>query len=304
MLTSTTDPVEEVERVMALAAKVPSMPKPDADPAGAKTLLAGDAAMIDGKTEAETEKPEPPPVVETQKPEDGEEDQESEESEDTPEGKKRRGRGGWQRKIYNLEKERDALKQQLAQKDGAGSQDEARQVDTTAKPKIEDYDSLEAYTEAVTDWKWTQREQEREAKQAHKAVLDTWEGRKQAARGKYADFDEALATDVPINPAMESVLLNSEAGAEIAYWLGSNPKESERIAHMGAIDATREMLRLEQKLSVAPAKEAPKEPVKRASAAPEPIKPVGGRATVETDPDKMSFSEYKQWRANGGGKAR
>jgi len=297
MLTSTTDPVEEVERVMALAAKVPSMPKPDAEPAGAKTLLAGDAAMIDGKTEAETEKPEPPPVVE---PEAGDEPKAEGEGEDKP-----KRPGGFQRRIYNLERENEALKAKLAGNAGTPQAEQAEPVaPPTDKPKIEDYDSLEAYTEAVTDWKYTQREQEREAKQAHKAVLDTWEGRKQAARGKYADFDEALATDVPINPAMESVLLNSEAGAEIAYWLGSNPKESERIARMGPIDATREMLRLESKLSVAPAKEAPKEPVKRASAAPEPIKPVGGRATVETDPDKMSFAEYKQWRANGGGKAR
>ena len=116
-------------------------------------------------------------------------------------------------------------------------------------------------------------------------------------RERYEDFDEvALAPTNPINAVMADIIQGSEAPADIAYYLGSHLQEATAISRMTAIQAAREIGKIEEKL-VAALKVNPKSNV---SKAPPPIKPVTGPGEVVTkDPNKMSMEEYRRAREEG-----
>jgi hypothetical protein len=61
-------------------------------------------------------------------------------------------------------------------------------------------------------------------------------------------------------------------GPDIAYYLGSNPKEAERISRLSALMQAKEIGKIESKLADNP-------PVKKSSNAPAPIAPVTARSS-------------------------
>ena len=106
---------------------------------------------------------------------------------------------------------------------------------------------------------------------------------------------------------MAETIQASEIGPELAYYLGSNPKEAERIARLSPYLQAKEIGKIEVKLADNP-------PVKKTTSAPPPIKPVtaktvGAPVRDTTDPrsiKEMSTSEWieaerlrqiKQWEA-------
>lgn len=115
--------------------------------------------------------------------------------------------------------------------------------------------------------------------------------RKQFEAGveKYSDFEDIVSDpELPITQAMAEVLAESEVGADLAYYLGKNPKEAERIARLPAISAARELGKLEAKL---PTLAAP-----AVSKAPPPVTPAKGAAGGEKDPSQMTDAEFSAWR--------
>lgn len=65
------------------------------------------------------------------------------------------------------------------------------------------------------------------------ALRTSWETKREAALSKYEDFVEvAESPSVPISDAMALVIMNSDDGAEIAYYLGKHPDEAAKIAGM------------------------------------------------------------------------
>ena len=75
-------------------------------------------------------------------------------------------------------------------------------------------------------------------------------------------------------------------GSEIFYHLGKNLDEGAHVLSLTPVKMALELTKLSQKLSKAP-------PV---SKAPAPIKPLGGAATHDGDPMKMSTSDWIKWR--------
>ena len=71
--------------------------------------------------------------------------------------------------------------------------------------------------------------------------------------------------------------VEAENAEDVAYYLGKNPKEAERIVSLPTLSQVREIGKLEAKLLAEPAK--PKTPSK----APAPITPLTGAAPVTTD---------------------
>lgn len=165
-----------------------------------------------------------------------------------------------------------------------------------SKPDASKFKTYDEYVEALTDWKL----QEKTRAEAEARRIDE-EGRLLAGRiakaeERYPDFRAvALNPDVPISPAMYSALVESEAGADIAYWLGKNPNEAGRIAALSPIAAVKEIGRLEQRLTGQNAG------VRRVSQAPAPVRTVsGGGGEVEKAPAEMSMEEYRAWRRAAG----
>lgn len=122
--------------------------------------------------------------------------------------------------------------------------------------------------------------------QARQAAEIQKQAQKQLAVGskKYEDFEEiALSEDVPISVPMAEAIAESEFGADIAYFLGKNVKEAERIAKLSPMTAAREIGRLEAKFAASAT----------VSKTPPPGKTVGARGGASTGlRDDMPLSEW------------
>lgn len=170
------------------------------------------------------------------------------------------------------------------------------------EPRIENYQNFDEYVAAkaayIAEKKITEtltaREKaqlaEREAAERQKTA-DGWSKRIAQATAEMPDFEDVVASsDVPMTPPMREAIMESDIGPRMAYYLAQNPDEALKIAEMSPIRAISALGRLEERLS------ANSPQTKTVSSAPSPIKPVGSRATVSKDPDKMSTEEWLEWR--------
>lgn len=176
-----------------------------------------------------------------------------------------------------------------------------QQPSANAKPTLEDFNSYEEFTEALTDWKATQAVQsalqQREAAEAAARAqreqaerAQTWQQRASEASTKFADFQSvALNPDLPVSPAMAEVIQSVDNGPDVLYHLGKNPAEAARIAALPPTQAAFALGSLAASLQT-PTKATPR-PV------PQPINPLaGGNAAPATDPDHMDPDQWLAWR--------
>ncbi|MFA5166742.1 MAG: hypothetical protein WC449_05655 [Candidatus Paceibacterota bacterium] len=116
------------------------------------------------------------------------------------------------------------------------------------------------------------------------------------AREVHEDYDavEAELFEHPITSvqAFRDILLESENPAEMAYYLGKNQDELDKISEMNATQALKYIGKLEDKISKS--LEPAKKPV---SNAPKPIAPLGSAKGPKTNksPDEMTMDEYAAW---------
>jgi hypothetical protein len=270
---------------------------------------AGDADEEDTQSEAPA-RPAAESAEEADTSDQSPEGEDSEPDEDEQAAEQPRRKGGFQRRIDKLVREKRelearlaALEQRLAggeHKPPAGEaadgtkQTPAASDHADGKPRPEDFDTYEAYTEALTDWKLEQRERQRAQQEAERRVFDSWMARIEAARREHPDFDEVVDSDVPVSEAMQRAILESDQGAEVAYWLGKHPEEAARIAKLSPIAAIREIGRIEASLAKPSPSPKPKATVTRA---PKPVSPVsggkaGGSASVYDD---SLAEDYTAW---------
>ena len=162
------------------------------------------------------------------------------------------------------------------------------------EPRPENFKDYESYVKATARWELQQEMANMHRESAAQAA--SRQAREQAqyvqsrlapAAQKYSDFAEvALADDLPITQPMAAAIAESDVGGDVAYYLGSHREEAERISQMSAVQQVRELAKIEDKLKAPP----------RTTKAPAPIEPVGGKASVEKDPNDMTFHEFKRWR--------
>ena len=158
--------------------------------------------------------------------------------------------------------------------------------------KMEDPD---AYAEALAERKATELLAKREAEREMQAIRDAYHDREEAARDKYEDFEQvAYNNSLPITTVMAQTIQASDVGPDIAYYLGSNPREADRISRMSPYLQAKEIGKIEAKLADSPI------PVKKTSSAPPPIKPVSAKGTSgssyeTTDPRSVSAMSTSEW---------
>ena len=199
---------------------------------------------------------------------------------------------------YRLRAELEFLRSQQPQPQQAQPAQQAQQP--SQAPKLEQYNSIEEYLDALADHKASQKfdhlAKEREAKESQtrqqKEVAKLHEGytkQTEQARQAYEDFDDVVQDpDLPISQAMAEAIMRSSNGADVAYYLGKNPDQAARIASLDPFSAAVEIGRI--------AATVVRPQPRKTSNAPPPIQPVGARATPVTDPDKMSADEWMKWR--------
>src|SRR5215510_5694087 len=220
--------------------------------------------------------------------------------------------GSRQRKIDRLVRENSELQQRLRALEQTAPAAAPPTPGTpppaaggTPRPDLNDYKTLEDYTEALTEWKLDQREEKRKAEEAQraadavrKAEQDGWTVKEQAAQKAHPDYQELIeSTPIPQGPgvlAARQALLEEEHGAEVLYWLAKNPVELKRIAALSPVSAVVAI----GKLAAAYGSPAPENPKPKVSSAPRPPSPIS-HGTVKTAPDvndeDFARRDFRAW---------
>ena len=161
--------------------------------------------------------------------------------------------------------------------------------------RMDQFESPEAYADALAQQKAEQLVQAREYQKQSSQVAEAYHEREEDARNKYDDFDQvAYNPSLRITDVMAQTIQSSEVGPELAYHLGTNPKEADRISRLAPLAQAREIGRLEAKLAAAPPV------VKKVSSAPAPFAPVTARGVVApaydtTDPRSIKTMSTSEW---------
>lgn len=152
----------------------------------------------------------------------------------------------------------------------------------------------EAYAEALAERKAAELLAQREAQRQQLELLEAYHEREESAREKYDDFEQvAYNPALAITKVMAETIQASDVGPDVAYYLGSNPKEADRISRLSPYLQAKEIGKIEAKIADNP-------PVKKTTNAPPPIKPVtaktvGAPARDTTDPRSVKEMSTSEW---------
>lgn len=161
-------------------------------------------------------------------------------------------------------------------------------------PSADQFASPEAYAEALAEQKAEELLRRREAERQRSEVLESYHEREEEIRSKYDDFEQvAYNPSLSITPVMAETIQASDIGPEVAYFLGSNPKEADRIARLQPFLQAKEIGKIEATLAANP-------PVKKTTSAPAPISPVTAKSSGQpaydtTDPRSMKTMSTSEW---------
>ena len=203
-------------------------------------------------------------------------------------------------KTFSQEELDAAIGKRLAREQRKWEREQAQRVAETQTLKappvqsVDQFETPEAYTEALALQKARELVAQRDAAIQHSQVLESYHDKEEEARAKYDDFEQvAYNPKLPITDVMADTIRSSDVGPELAYYLGSNPKDAERISRMSPLSQAKEIGKIEAKLAADP-------PVKRTTSAPAPISPVTARSTGSpafdtTDPRSIKTMSDSQW---------
>jgi hypothetical protein len=212
------------------------------------------------------------PIAETTRPED--------QTTDTP-------------KSFTQEELDAIVGKRLAREQRKWEREQAQRTVPTAPselPPPDQFDSVETYAKAYAE----QMLREREVQKQRSEYVEAYHDREEDARGKYDDFEQvAYNPNLRITTVMAETIQTSDVGPDVAYYLGSNPKEADRISRLSPILQAKEIGRIEATLVSNP-------PVKKSSSAPTPISPVtarsNGTSTYDTtDPRSIKTMTTSEW---------
>ena len=203
-------------------------------------------------------------------------------------------------KTFSQEDLDAAIGKRLAREQRKWEREQAQRIAETqtlrAPPvqSVDQFESTEAYAEALALQKAEQLLAQREAAKQQSQVLESYHDKEEEARSKYDDFEQvAYNPKLPITEVMAETIRSSDVGPELAYYLGTNPKDADRISRLTPLAQAKEIGKIEAKLASDP-------PMKRTSSAPAPISPVTARSTGSpaydtTDPRSTKTMTDSQW---------
>ena len=212
------------------------------------------------------------PIAETTRPED--------QTTDTP-------------KSFTQEELDAIVGKRLAREQRKWEREQAQRTVPTAPselPPPDQFDSVETYAKAYAE----QMLRERYVQKQRSEYVEAYHDREEDARGKYDDFEQvAYNPNLRITTVMAETIQTSDVGPDVAYYLGSNPKEADRISRLSPILQAKEIGKIEATLVSSP-------PVKKSSSAPTPISPVTARSSGAptydtTDPRSIKTMTTSEW---------
>jgi hypothetical protein len=164
----------------------------------------------------------------------------------------------------------------------------------TEIPSADYFASTEDYAEALAEQRAEQKIAQREAAKHQKEVFEAYQDREEEAREKYDDFDQVIQNPkLAVTELMAQTIRESDIGPDVAYYLGTNPKEAARISKLSPASQIKEVGKIEIRLESNPS-------VKKTTNAPAPIAPVSARSTGSpaydtTDPRSIKTMTTSEW---------
>lgn len=256
-------------------------------------------------------------------------DEKEEEEEEGEEGKaaKPKRKGGFQRRIQKLTRERDeeASKRAAAERrlaDAGVTGEKAEIVEQKqppvegakpVKPDEENFDDVTEYLKAdakyeeqLIEWQVDQRfkardeaDAQRQAQAQHGKFLDGWDKKATAFTKDHEDYIEVVAEAVPKNTTVQHAIMENDNGCAIAYHIGQNPEVLDEI---NGLTTTRALVRIGQIAASLSSSDPPKPKpkTKKTSNAPTPPTSIqGSKASVDPNIENMGPDEYRQRREAG-----
>jgi hypothetical protein len=204
-------------------------------------------------------------------------------------------------KTFSQEELDAAIGKRLAREQRKWEREQAaRAAETQARkalveiPPIEQFNSPDEYAEVLAERKAEELLARREQARMQSEIIESYHDKEEDARNKYDDFEQvAYNPKLPITDAMAQTIQASDVGPDMAYYLGSNPKEADRISRLSPLQQAKELGKIEAKLADNPV-------VKKTSSAPAPIAPItarstGSSATDTTDPRAIKSMTTSEW---------
>lgn len=168
------------------------------------------------------------------------------------------------------------------------------------KPVFTDYNDLELYAEAVSNWTAAKAVRdalsERDREQGNRTVLERYQQKVDSFKAITPDFDAVFADldDVQLEPDLLQAVLEADEGPALAYHLAKNLSEvrrlnsmtpAQRLMALGKLEAT-----LPKKGTPAPA------PKNKVSAAPAALKTPNSTTASTKLLEEMSPEEFIAYR--------
>jgi len=201
-------------------------------------------------------------------------------------------------KTFSQEELDAAIGKRLAREQRKWEREQSQRSQPPAAPVVppsaDQFGSVEEYADALATQKAQELVARQREQQEQSTIIEAYHDKEEEVRGKYDDFEQvAYNPNLPITTVMAQTIQASDIGPEVAYHLGSNPKEAERISRLTPIMQAKEIGKLEAKLMADP-------PVKRTTNAPAPISPVSGKGSSSptydtTDPRSVKSMSTSEW---------
>lgn len=176
-----------------------------------------------------------------------------------------------------------------------------------ARPDEKEFQNYNDFVVALGAWSARQTIAEERALAQQQAAIQSFQNSIDAARKQFEDFDEVLDShDHQISGVMDRAIQADENAGAILYHLGKHPEEIDRIVALGTIEQIRAITKLslsldrKEPVNKAPEADPKKQEQKRASAAPDPIKPLQngkGEAAAGFNPYTAAADDpgWKAW---------
>jgi len=195
-----------------------------------------------------------------------------------------------QRRIEQLATQNRDLQRQIAH-----FEKQAKTAKPTKALDPLDFPSDAAYNAALikqtvqeTQTGYAETQAKEAAQQADYIAQQIWDARVEDYAASVSDFEAVAFSDkVPYSPVMLHLARGLDNGPAVAYHLGKNPVEAQRIAGLSPVETAIEMGRLSERVSKGVV-------ARKIPGAPNPPQTVrGGSAPASKAPSEMSMSEYE-----------
>ena len=244
-----------------------------------------------------------PPSPEAPKSEEVVKTNEDDEAEEQRSEKRKRP-GRLERENMRLAKEIQEAREKLASFEKNNSQEVSNKSDkpsNDAPPRIQDYDDVLEYTEALADYKvrkaldeFTNKQTESQRQSIKENLIQDYRAREQVVIDANPDYPEAISNMVEDGLVTEKMIAyireESEIGEQVALHLTKYPNDAAVLAGLDGKDFDKAMWTIESFINNQNKGEFA---AVKTTKAPQPITPVRTNAISTKDPSDMDYEDYR-----------